>query len=101
VNTPRGFCGSGHRHGRAAIYHVHSFIAFAHFYLRQRLIPPERRLLADACVTPRGPLRAATSRSSIGTINVPQAGRRAIIGLTIIPFKEFVAKDATLTPKII
>jgi len=101
VNTPRGFCGSGHRHGRAAIYHVHSFIAFAHFYLRQRLIPPERRLLADACVTPRGPLRAATSRSSIGTINVPQAGRRAIIGLTIIPFKEFVAKDATLAPKII
>ena len=71
------------------------FICVSALFLR------ERRLLADACVTPRGPLRAATSRSSISIISVPQAGRRAMIGLTTFPFKEFVVKDATLASKIL
>ena len=77
VNTPRGFCGSGLRHERAAICHAHLFIASAHYlFASARYFSENGAFLADACMTPRGPLRAATSRRSISTTNVPQATSR-------------------------
>jgi len=89
-----------HRHGRAAICHAHSFIAFAHFYLRQRL---------SSGTAPPGGCRRDTART-VASRNFPkqyQHYQRATSGppgndqLTIILFKEFVAKDATLASKII